>query len=162
MKKLAGVLLVLLVSVVVSVAIAQPERRPDGPPRQCSAATLRGDYLYANDGFRVKGSDARARTPFAEAGRETYDGAGKAKGAFTVSENGVVRRGTYTATYVIKADCTGSVTIVDNYKSTSHYDLYTTPTGDEVVWIQTDGGTVFAGSNRRRPMPPMGMGPGAR
>ena len=156
MKKTFGLLLLLL---LVTVAAAQPERRPDGPPRQCSAATLRGDYLYAQDGFQVKGTDARARTPFAQAGRETYDGAGKAKGAFTVSENGVPKRGTYTATYTIKADCSGSITIVDSLKSTSHYDLYTIPTGDEVVWIQTDGGAVFAGWNRRRPMPPMGMGP---
>lgn len=162
MRKLAGLLLVLLVSAVVTVAVAQPERRPDGPPRQCSAATLRGDYLFAANGFQVKGSDAKSRMPIAEAGRETYDGAGKARGVFTFNENGVTRRGTYTANYTIKADCTGNITLYDSFKTTSRYDLYTTPTGDEVVWIQTDPNTVFAGWNRRRPMPPMGMGPGPR
>src|SRR5690349_11163144 len=100
-----------------TLAAAQPPGPPPaGGPETCSLATLRGDYLYAQDGFHVEGADARSRTPFAQAGHEVFDGAGKMKGWFSASENGKVVRGTYTATYTLKADCSGAIIITDNAK----------------------------------------------
>jgi len=137
---------------VAVVAGAQPS---PGTGSGCSLATLRGDYLYAQDGFHVQGTDAKARTPFAQSGRESFDGAGKMKGIFTASENGAIVRGTYTATYTMKKDCSGTITIVDSSKKTFHYDFFTNPDGAEMVWVQTDAGSVSAGWERRhRPGPP--------
>lgn len=148
MRNLACILL------FASAAFAQ---RPDGPPpperdrtpETCSAATLHGDYLFAQDGVDNG-------KPFAASGRETYDGNGHVKGISTASANGVISRGSYTATYTMKADCSGSLTITDSAKKVHHYDFFTIPSGDEVVWIQTDAGSVSAGWQRRRPSrPPM-------
>jgi hypothetical protein len=142
----------LVVLFIAALADAQPAPRAGSG---CSLATLRGDYLYAQDGFHVQGTDAKARTPFAQGGRESYDGAGKMNGIFTVSENGKIVRGTYTATYTMKKDCSGTITIIDNTKKTFHYDFFTTPDGGEMVWVQTDPGSVSSGWERRhRPGPP--------
>ena len=149
MKRLACLLLFL-----ATAAFAQ---RPDGPPppergpEKCSLATLTGDYLFAQDGLE-------GGKPFAQAGKESYDGAGHVKGVSTSSTNGTIKRGTYTATYTMKADCTGTLTITDSAKKTYHYDVFTTPGGNEAVWVQTDYGSVSAGWERRRMGPPPGMG----
>jgi len=140
----------LFVLLIATAAAAQPPNHASG----CSAATLRGDYLYAQDGFHVVGSDAKSRTPFAQSGRESYDGAGKMKGIYTSSENGVITRGSYTATYTMKSDCSGSLTITDSSKKTFHYDYFTNGDGAEIVWVQTDPGSVSAGWERHRPGPP--------
>lgn len=148
MKKLA-----LAIALLATSALAQ---RPDGPPPErapepatCSLATLRGDYLFAQDGLDNG-------KPLAASGRETYDGNGHVKGISTVSANGTITRGSYTATYTMKPDCSGWLTITDSAKKVHHYDFFTVPSGDEVTWIQTDPGSVSAGWQRRRPnRPPM-------
>lgn len=117
---------------------------------QCSQATLNGDYVYAQDGFKVLGgNDAKQRVPFAQAGKETFDGAGKMHGTYASSENGAVRRGTYTAVYTMNADCSGTLVITEGDK-TFHYEMFATPDGNEIVWLQTDDGSVSAGWERRK------------
>src|SRR6188508_1520939 len=108
MKKLA-----LAIAFLATAAFAQ---RPDGPPPErapepatCSLATLRGDYLFAQDGLDNG-------KPLAASGRETYDGNGHVKGISTVSVNGTITRGAYTATYTMKPDCSGGLTITDSAK----------------------------------------------
>jgi hypothetical protein len=142
----------LFVLFIAAIADAQPSPGVGGG---CSLATLRGDYLYAQDGFHVQGTDAKSRTPFAQSGRESFDGAGKMKGVFTASENGTIVRGSYTATYTMKKDCSGTISITDASKKTFHYDFFTNPDGGEIVWVQTDPGSVSSGWERRqRPGPP--------
>lgn len=148
MKKLA-----LAIAFLATAAFAQ---RPDGPPAErapepttCSLATLRGDYLFAQDGLDNG-------KPMAASGRETYDGNGHIKGISTVSANGAILRDAYAATYTMKPDCSGTLTITDRMKKVHHYDFFTVPSGDEVTWVQTDPGSVSAGWQRRRPnRPPM-------
>lgn len=140
-----------------SVLMAQEGPPPGGrPPQTCSPATLNGEYIYAQDGFLVQGD---SRTPIAQSGIDRFDGAGNARGVYTASENGKIRRGTYSATYTLKADCSGTLTIADSSKKTFHYDIFTVPGGDEIVWVQTDPGAVSAGWERRRPGPPPMMRP---
>src|SRR4051812_7190423 len=146
--------------IVLLFATAAFAQRPDGPPPNrgeqpseppsaCSMGTLHGDYIFAQDGLDNG-------KPLAAAGRESYDGNGHVKGVSTVSANGTIARASYTATYTMKSDCSGSLTVTDSAKKVHHYDIFSVPSGDEVVWIQTDPGSVSAGWQRRRPnRPPM-------
>src|SRR5947207_15539809 len=138
---------------LTTAAFAQPQSRPEGPPPEppstCSVATLHGDYIFAQDGLDNG-------KPLAAAGRESYDGNGHVKGVSTVSANGTITRGSYSATYTMKPDCSGSLTVTDSAKKIHHYDFFAVPSGDEMVWIQSDPGSVSAGRQRRRPnRPPM-------
>ena len=150
MKKFA-----FLIALIAMPALAQrpagppPDRMPERTPETCSLATLRGDYIFAQDGIDNG-------KPIAASGREIYDGNGHAKGVSTISVNGVIKRGPYTATYTMKSDCSGTLTITDSEKKVHHYDVFTIPSGDEATWVQTDAWMVSAGWQRRRPSrPPM-------
>jgi len=155
MKRLA----MLTLLVIATTASAQPAKAPAGnppppPPSGCSAATLKGDYIFAQDGFLIAGKDAKERVPFAVAGRDVFDGAGKVRGTITISENGVIKRTTYKATYTLSGECTGSLTATDATGKTTHYDIFVQAGGDSLVWVETDPGTVSAGWEHRRMSPP--------
>lgn len=116
----------------------------------CKLSSLSGDYIYAQDGFVVSGTEATQRTPFAQVGREHFDGAGHMSGVFTASLNGKITSGKYSGTYVINADCAGTVTFTDNLNQTYHFDIYSVDGGDEFSFIQTDPGIVSSAFERRR------------
>ena len=120
-------------------AMAQPE---------CSVATLRGTYIFSNDGFAV-GAGGEQQL-FAFSGIESYDGAGTMTGIFSGSANGVIDEDVvYTGTYTVNADCTSELTTVDPVSGENHYDQFVDPSGDEFEFVQTDEGVVSAGSERR-------------
>ena len=119
---------------------------------QCSPATMKGDYLYAQDGI-ILGKSTDKNRLFAQAGREHFDGNGGMSGIYSGNFNGAIVRGNYSGTYVMKADCSGSVTFKDNLKQIYHYDVYATPGGDEFVFVQTDSSSVSAAYERRRVAP---------
>ena len=65
---------------------------------KCSEATLKGTYLFAQNGVEIKGDEQR---PFAIAGYDVFDGNGKVKGVDSSNFNGEITRnerfsGTYT------------------------------------------------------------------
>jgi hypothetical protein len=111
---------------------------------------LHGAYIYAQDGFTISGATASQRTPFAQAGREIFKGDGTMSGIATANFNGAVVRVTYTGTYSVDADCTGSVTFTDNEGVVSHYDIAVEDGGTEFGFVQTDDGVVTAAFERRR------------
>ena len=119
---------------------------------QCSTATVKGDYLYAQDGV-ILGKSVDKNRLFAQAGRERFDGNGGMSGIYSGNFNGAIVRGNYSGTYVMKADCSGSVTFTDNLKQVSHYDIYAAHGGDEFVFVQTDSGSITAAYERRRVAP---------
>ncbi|MEO8033275.1 MAG: hypothetical protein ABI837_02510 [Acidobacteriota bacterium] len=116
----------------------------------CKQSSLNGYYIYAQDGFVVSGTEASQRTPFAQAGREYFDGSGHMSGLYTASLNGKITSGKYSGTYVIGADCAGTVTFTDNLNQTYHFDIYSVDGGDEFSFIQTDPGIVSSAFERRR------------
>jgi hypothetical protein len=128
--------------------VAAPAKAGD----QCSTATMKGDYLYAQDGI-ILGKSVDKNRFFAQAGRERFDGNGGMSGVYSGNFNGDIVRGSYSGTYVMKADCSGSVTFTDNLKQVSHYDIYATQGGDEFVFVQTDSGSITAAYERRRVAP---------
>jgi hypothetical protein len=114
---------------------------------KCSVATLSGTYVYASDGVQIRGED---RVPFANAGVDVYEGAGKIEGVFSVSFNGQIAQNlTLAGTYTVNADCTGTWTTTDSTATVVHFDLFIAPDGSHLTFAATDPGIVSAGSEWR-------------
>jgi len=110
---------------------------------KCSEAMLHGRYLFAFDGIKIKGNDKVV--PFARAGYEIYKGNGK-KGAHSGNVDGeITRNEPFSATYTVKADCTGTVTYADG----TRYDLFLDPDGSQFTFVQTNREFVGAGFEPR-------------
>jgi hypothetical protein len=104
----------------------------DAGAKNCSVATLHGTYLFAFDGVEIKGNNGQV--PFAIAGYAVFDGNGKEKGVASSNFNGeVTRNERVSATYTVKADCTGTVTFGDG----SQIDMFIAPDGSQFAFVQT-------------------------
>ena len=108
---------------------------------KCSEATLHGRYLFAFDGFKIKGNDKVV--PFARAGYEVYNGNGKMKGALSGNVDGeITRNEPFSATYTVKADCTGTVTFAG--PDAPRLDLFIAPDGSKFTQVGTSPSEVVA------------------
>ena len=135
-----GVATMLLVMAMAALADA---KNNDAAGAKCSEATLDGRYLFAYDGYEIKGNK---KVPFAVAGYEVYDGNGHVKGVASTSVNGkITRKEPFSGTYTVKADCTGTVT----YKDGTRYDLFITPDGSTYTFLQSNPGVVVSGVEQR-------------
>ena len=105
----------------------------------CSDATLKGVY-----GFIVSGLGGDG-TPRAIVGQGTADGKGNLSGTLTKSKDGTILDLTFTATYSVAKNCTGSLTTNDEDGETRH-DNFVFENGNK-GWqvIQTDSGRVISG-----------------
>jgi hypothetical protein len=140
MRKNLGVFALLL---PLAMAVAGTANAAEVAAAKCSAATLQGTYLYSYTGSVVSEKD---RGPFAYAGHEVYDGRGHVSGVSTSSTNGkIVRRARSTGTYKVFADCSGTLTYTDG----STYDLFVAPDGSSNMFVQTNPGSLAAGSEHR-------------
>jgi hypothetical protein len=131
-----GVALILLVVVgaaalsTVGAGYAKDENASSRA--KCSKATLDGTYLFAFNGVEIQGNDEQV--PFAIAGYAVFDGNGKEKGVASSNFNGeVTRNESVSATYTVKADCTGTVT----YRDGSQIDVFIAPDGSMFTFVQT-------------------------
>jgi hypothetical protein len=118
----------------------------------CSMATMKGDYLYAQDGV-IPGKSVDKNQFFAQAGREHFDGNGAMSGIYSGNFNGTIIRGSYSGTYTMKADCSGTVRFTDNTKQVYNYDIFATQGGSEFVFVQTDSNSITSAYQRRRAAP---------
>jgi hypothetical protein len=129
----ACVILILLVVgagalTTVGAGYAKDE---DTARAKCSKATLDGTYLFAFNGVEIQGNDKQV--PFAIAGYAVFDGNGKEKGVASSNFNGeVTRNESVSATYTVKADCTGTVT----YGPKEALDLFIAPNGSMFTFVQ--------------------------
>jgi hypothetical protein len=74
-------------------------------------ASLRGSFGFTSTGTLLA-LPAPSAGPFAEIGRQTFDGRGdNTEGAATFSANGNINHVTFDGTYVVNPDCTGSMTL---------------------------------------------------
>jgi len=89
----------------------------------CSNATLQGTYLLAYSGFQIVDGQ---QVPFVFAGQDRINGDGTLTGVNSFSVNGAISKNvTYTGTYTINPDCTGtSTTVDDGTGETAHFDLF--------------------------------------
>jgi hypothetical protein len=120
----AGVVVILLVVVgagVLTVGTGYAKDEDQTAGAKCSEATLDGTYLFAYDGFVIKGNE---KVPFASSGYEVFDGNGHVKGVASTNENGkVTRNEPFSGTYSVKADCTGTSAYTDG----TRYDDFIAP-----------------------------------
>ena len=79
----------------------------------CSVATLSGNYGFTFNGFLLdkQKSGGKKAAPWVGAGLATFDGAGNAIATWAQSFNGQIStNNSWTGTYSVNADCTGSLT----------------------------------------------------
>ena len=141
----AGVVLILLVVgagvLTVGTGYAQNQKAAGA---KCSNATLHGTYLFADDGFVIKDNE---KVPFASSGYEVYDGNGHTKGVSTTNVNGKVSsKETFTGTYTVKADCTGSST----YSDGTRYDDYIAPDGSMLTYVPTKPSNLVSAGDEKQ------------
>jgi hypothetical protein len=118
-----------LLTPVVGAGYAKDE--DDSSKAKCSEATLHGTYLFAYDGFGIKGND---QIPFAVAGYDVFDGNGNINSVSSFNVNGKITRKEHTSgTYSVKADCTSTAI----YEDGTHYDQFIAPDGSKFTFVQT-------------------------
>jgi hypothetical protein len=108
---------------------------------RCDLGTLRGTYLFADDGVDI------TQGPFAGAGYDVFDGNGNIKGVFSANSNGTITsKNSSSGTYTVNADCTGTVTFSDG----SQIDLFIDPDGSGFAFVQTNPPELVASGFERR------------
>ena len=134
MKRYVMALLVVVgvVGVVGVLAVGRGFAEDENASRaKCSEATLKGTYLFAYDGFGIKGTE---QIPFAVAGYDVFDGNGNVKSVSSFNVNGKITRKEHTTgTYSVKADCTSTAI----YEDGTHYDQFIAPDGSKFTFVQT-------------------------
>ena len=111
----------LLVSLLTLVwAPAAWAEQPSAPSSRCSNATLKGTYLYNHSGV-LNGK------PYAESGREVYDGQGGTVVSFQGSNGS---GGVEKATYSVSIDCISTTKYPDGEETTS----FISPDGSRLVY----------------------------
>jgi hypothetical protein len=131
---------VLLVGVgVLAVGTGFANDKNDARAK-CSEATLHGTYLVAQHGVITEETKTGPpQGPFAVAGREVYDGNGEVEGLFSFNFNGeeVSRNIRADATYIVKANCTGTTTYISE-RGRDETDLFIAPDGSMFTWVQAN------------------------
>lgn len=145
MGKLKSILSIMALIASGVAAASSPASAGD----QCSVATMKGSYLYAQDGI-ILGTLPDKNKPFAQAGREYFDGKGSMSGIYSGNFNGIITRGSYKGTYKMNSNCSGTVTFQDDQKNVYNYDIFATQNGSEFVFVQTDSNSITAAFERRR------------
>jgi hypothetical protein len=115
----------------------------------CSNHTLRGAYGFATDG-QAFGANGAEFAEFAAAGRIVFDGKGNLAGHETESLNGAITEPTFSGTYKVLPDCTGTAQIHNGQTASLRFMLV--EGGQEVNVIDTDPGVVAAGQITRQQM----------
>ena len=139
----AGVVL-LVVGVVGVMAIGTGYAKNESAAAKCSEATLKGTYLFAQNGLELKGNEQR---PFAIAGYDVFDGQGKVKGHASANFNGKITHSKepLPGRYTVKANCTGTLTFRDG----TRYDIFIAPDGSMFTFVHTNPELVSASFEQR-------------
>ena len=142
-----GVALILLVVVgaaalLTTVGAGYAKDENASSRAKCSVATLKGTYLFAQNGVEIKGNSEQR--PFAIAGYDVFDGQGGVKGVASGNVNGeVFRKDPFSGTYTVKANCTGTVTFRGGAAATQG-DIFIAPDGSKFAFVRTDPESVGA------------------
>jgi hypothetical protein len=141
-----GVALILLVvgaAALLTTVGAGYAKDEDASRAKCSEATLKGTYLFAQNGVEIKGNEQR---PFAIAGYDVFDGNGEVKGVASANFNGkITRNEPLPGTYSVKANCTGTFTFTNG----TRYDMFIAPDGSMFTFVRTNPEFVSAGFELR-------------
>ena len=137
-------LILLVVGAAVLTTVGAGYAKDENASRaKCSEATLKGTYLFAQNGVEIKGEEQR---PFAIAGYDVFDGQGEVKGLASANFNGkITRKEPLPGTYTVKANCTGTLTFTNG----TRYDMFIAPDGSEFAFVRTNPEFVSAGFEQR-------------
>jgi hypothetical protein len=144
----AGGLALILVVVVGAAALLTPvgagyAKDENASRAKCSNATLKGTYLFAQNGVEIKGDEQR---PFAIAGYDVFDGNGEVKGVASGNFNGeTFRNEPGSGTYSVKANCTGTFTFTNG----TRYDMFIASDGSKFTFVRTNPEIVSSGFELR-------------
>lgn len=133
--------IVLLVTLIV-IGFA-PTLRADNT---CAASTVTGAYGFSGSGLDIvhkSGSPSASQTiaPVVFVGTLSFTGDGMLSGSFTASGNGHKEiAAPIKGAYVVNADCTGSIAIVENKGQEAHFSMTITDSGKEILAMQIDPG----------------------
>jgi hypothetical protein len=140
---LALILLVVGAAALLSTVGAGYAKDENASRAKCSKATLKGTYLFAQNGVEIKGDEQR---PFAIAGYDVFDGNGEVKGLASANFNGqTFRNEPGSGTYSVKANCTGTFTFTNG----TRYDIFIAPDGSMFTFVRTNPEFVTSGSELR-------------
>ena len=123
----------------------------------CSSSNLSGSYVYSVNGAGVA---TDVFIPVAYSGFASANGSGSLSGSDYIANvdlngaatgNGVVLPRTYTASYSINSDCSGSEVVKDSLGESENVDLYVADQGAIVEFIQTDPDLVVSGQAQSLP-----------
>ena len=141
MKRISARTILASVFSIVFVLGIVP-RAQAGENRGCSNASLQGSFGFTSIGTLLALPPPFAG-PFAEIGRQTFDGQGNTEGAATLSANGNIVRVTVQGTYAVNPDCTGSMALyVLPFGTAVNLDFVIDEDGGELRAIVTDAGAV--------------------
>src|SRR5688572_11415324 len=128
---LALILLVVGAAALLTTVGAGYAKDENASTAKCSNATLKGTYLFAQNGVEIKGDEQR---PFALAGFDVFDGNGEVKGVDSGNFNGeTFRNDRFTRTCSVKANCTGTVTFQDG--AATQGDVFIAPDGSMFAFV---------------------------
>jgi hypothetical protein len=97
----------------------------------CSNASLQGTFADKDTGFIT--SPAAVAGPFAGVNVETFDASGNLTGHGVASLNGHVAQQSYTGTYTVNPDCTGTYTVeISPFGLTTHAFFVIAEGGNEL------------------------------
>lgn len=130
-----GMLLGAPESPFIDAALAQ-----DGA---CSMAQLRGAYAVYGQGSGILGYPPQQGTEV-DVGIATLDGKGNLAGSVTFSFNGQIFRTRFTGSYLVKSDCTITISIHDDLGENLQEEGVVLGHGDEIRFIEINPGTVIA------------------
>ena len=125
---------------LLALAVAPMAKAAD---KGCSNATLRGTFVHTASGFEI--APPAIAGPIAGVGTDTFDGNGGITGSATLSINGNIVPLTYTGTYKVNPDCTGTYKI----PGTTLF-LVIGDNGNEIHAICIDTGVVLSHTFRRQ------------
>jgi hypothetical protein len=113
----------------------------------CGPRSLNGAYGYAVQGQVIPPGTPELDT--AVAGRIVFDAHGGLSGYEWASTNGVQETVTFTGSYSVQPDCTGTATLVNSNGRTDHITLGLVEGGHELNLTVTDPGAVITGNASR-------------
>ncbi len=119
-----------------------------GSPRRVKAQACNNGTIQGIWGFSYEGVVGGLAT--AGAGHTLADGSGGSNGGDTLSVNGVIVRRTYTGTYNVNADCTGTTSYNDSLGNVFHQDFVVMNGANSIAVVETDNGVTLAYTAQRQ------------
>lgn len=140
--------LISATALALAGSLSLPAMAGQKPLGGCNLASLNGSYGYAISGTVVDNGSA---TNLAFAGTMTFDGAGNVSGSDITNFGGqALPLETFTGTYKVKGDCTGTYKLDTTESGTLTGYFTIVADGTEIDLVGTEPGAIYAGPAKKR------------